>query len=167
VEEYAVHVFVVGVVVAMMVVAMIMSMTVSVIMTMTMIMSDMRMSKREQTHEIDRKAQGTHHQQFRDAAELAFLRNPLGGFPDEFHADEHEENTIAKPGERVEFIPSIRFLGGSGPFRGHGGTEADDETETVEEHVDCVREQAQRAREVAINALDEHEGKVEAVKGWC
>jgi hypothetical protein len=84
---------VVMVVVVMMVVAMV---VVAVIMPVTVIVADMGVSEGQEADEVHGEAEGADDQQFHDAAEFALLGDALAGFPDEFHADEHQEDAVAE-----------------------------------------------------------------------
>lgn len=181
-EENALHVFVVVIVamgmpavaavrvlgrmrvamrmVVMMSVGVIMSMAVR--MTMPMVVAGMRVTKREQAHHVDEKAQYTHHEQFLHVAELPALGNAFDSLPRKLEADENQEDAVTETSQRVEFAPTVRPLRRRRPLRGNCSTEANDQTQAVEEHVDGITQQAERTTGPAVNALHKHKSKIQA-----
>lgn len=126
-----------------------------------MIVPMVSMPESEQPDHVDQKPKRTHDKQLLDTAKLPTLHHAFGSLPDEFHADQHKEDSVSESRERVEFAPAIGHFGASRPLGGDSGAKTDDKSQAIEKHMYSVAEKTEGAAEIAVQALNEHECEVE------
>lgn len=62
----------------------------------------------------------------------------------------HEEDTIGKPRQGVNLAIAIWKPRIGGPFAHHGSAKSNNESKAIEEHVNTITEQTERARDEAV-----------------
>lgn len=150
----------------MRVMAVIVVMTVRVSMRMavrmSVIVASVCMTKCEEADHVDQEAERAHDKQLCNMCQAVSLDYALNSLPHELHTDQHEEDTIAEAGKRIKFAPSIRLVRAGWPLRCDGSAKTNNETQAIEEHVNCIAQKSKRATQVAVDSLHKHERKVQA-----
>lgn len=150
--------FVMGVGVAVgMAVAVIVAMRMS-----SMIMPVMVVTKTRHSHQINRQSKRTNHKQLRQPLRLMSLLQSLGRLETNLNTDKHQEHTISKSRQCLNFAETVRKALGGWPFGGYGGEETQAKGDAVEEHMDGVGEEAKGVGGEAVEGLDDHECEVQA-----
>ena len=121
-----------------------MGVAVTVAMRMSfMIMPMMVVTKTRHPHQINRQPKGTNYKQLRQPLRLMSFLQSLGRLETNLNTDKHQEHTISKSRQCLDFAKTVRKALGGWPFGGYGGEETQAEGDAVEEHVDGVGEEAE------------------------
>lgn len=143
-------------------------------------MSVVVMSKCSHTNEVYNQTQAAHDEQFGQSLGFSALQNSFEGLDHNLDADEpikglancaavkcrpclHQENTVCEATQRLDFAKAVREASAGWPLACNRRKKTDSKSNTVEEHVDAVAEQAERVGDIAVESLDCHEAEVETV----
>lgn len=143
--------------------AMIVSAMPVIMSAVPVVVSVMGVSEREEADHVDQEAKRTHDEKLFDTPQLPTFQHTFSGLPDKLHTDQHEEDSISESRKRVEFAPAIRHLRAGWPFGSNSCAKTNDKAQAIEKHMYSVTKKTERATQVAVQALNKHECKVETV----